>query len=197
MRHLNMGRKFDRNASNREAMFKNLVANLFAHGQIETTVPKAKEVRRIAERVITRAKRLGTALTTEEGSDRRLAVKRDLGRFLPRFSERLVDGEPERLDVVEHLFREVAPRYMQRPGGYTQIFKTGNRRGDNAEMALLRLMPEDVASAKPAAKKAPKAKAAKAETTKAEAAPAAAAEVSEPVRAKAPKAKKTAKKTEG
>ena len=75
MRHLNTGRKFDRNSSNREAMFKNLVANLLAHGQIQTTVPKAKEVRRIAERVITRAKRLGTDLTKEEGSARRLAVK--------------------------------------------------------------------------------------------------------------------------
>jgi large subunit ribosomal protein L17 len=197
MRHLNTGRKFDRNASNREAMFKNLVANLLAHGQIETTVPKAKEVRRIAERVITRAKRLGTDLTKEEGSARRLAVKRDLAKFLPRWSERLVDGEPERLDVVEHLFREVAPKYMQRPGGYTQILKTRNRRGDNAEMALIRLMPEDapVAAAtaseeKPAAKKkAPKA------TAKAEAA---SAEVSEPVRAKAPKAKKAkTEKSEG
>jgi large subunit ribosomal protein L17 len=198
MRHLNTGRKFDRNASNREAMFKNLVANLLAHGQIETTVPKAKEVRRIAERIITRAKRLGTDLTKEEGSARRLAVKRDLAKFLPRWSERLVDGEPERLDVVEHLFREVAPRYMQRPGGYTQILKTHFRRGDNAEMALLRLMPEDAPVAKsgaseekPAAKKkTPKA------TAKAEAAPA--AEVSEPVRAKAPKAKKAkTEKSEG
>jgi large subunit ribosomal protein L17 len=198
MRHLNTGRKFDRNASNREAMFKNLVANLLAHGQIETTVPKAKEVRRIAERVITRAKRLGTDLTKEEGSARRLAVKRDLAKFLPRWSERLVDGEPERLDVVEHLFREVAPRYLQRPGGYTQILKTGNRRGDNAEMALIRLMPEDapvakataVSEEKPAAKKAPKA------TAKAEAA--ATTDVSEPVRAKAPKAKKAkTEKSEG
>lgn len=191
MRHLNMGRKFDRNSSNREAMFKNLVANLLAHGQIETTVPKAKEIRRIAERVITRAKRLGPDLAKDELTGpvaaRRLALKRDLGRFLPRFAERLVDGEPERLDLVEHLFREVAPRYMQRPGGYTQILKTRNRRGDNAEMALLRLMPADEGSAKPI--KA--VKAAKAEP-KTEAAP-----VAEAVRAKAPKAKKTAKTTEG
>jgi large subunit ribosomal protein L17 len=201
MRHLNTGRKFDRNASNREAMFKNLVANLLAHGQIETTVPKAKEVRRIAERIITRAKRLGTDLTKEEGSARRLAVKRDLAKFLPRWSERLVDGEPERLDVVEHLFREVAPRYLQRPGGYTQILKTRNRRGDNAEMALIRLMPEDAQGAtttaaveeKPAAKK----KSTKA-TAKAGAAATTTAEVSEPVRAKAPKAKKAkTEKSEG
>ena len=61
MRHLNLGRKFDRNSSNRRAMFRNLVGNLLAHGQIETTVPKAKEIRRIAERIITKAKRLGPA----------------------------------------------------------------------------------------------------------------------------------------
>ncbi|MEI8256917.1 MAG: 50S ribosomal protein L17 [Deltaproteobacteria bacterium] len=178
MRHLNTGRKFDRNSSNREAMFKNMVANLLAHGQIETTVPKAKEIRRLTERVITRAKRLGPDLVTEEGSARRLAVKRDIGRFLPRWGERLVDGEPERLDMVEHLFREVAPRYLNRPGGYTQILKTRNRRGDNAEMALLRLMPADVDSAP-------------AKSVEADATPA-----PEAVRTEAPKAKKAAK-TEG
>ncbi len=177
MRHLNTGRKFDRNSSNREAMFKNMVANLLAHGQIETTVPKAKEIRRITERVITRAKRLGPDLVAEQVTARRLAVKRDLGRFLPRWGERLVDGLPERLDMVEHLFREVAPRYINRPGGYTQILKTRNRRGDNAEMALLRLMPADEGAPK----------AAVVET------PAAAAPATEAVRTKAPKAKKTAK----
>lgn len=144
MRHLNLGRKFDRNPSNRRAMFRNLVANLFAHGQIETTVAKAKEVRRIAERIITRAKRLGPDVAREDlqgpAAARRLAVKRQLARFLPRYSERLVNGEPERIDVVEHLFREIAPRYLDRPGGYTRIFKTRNRRGDNAEMALLTLV---------------------------------------------------------
>jgi large subunit ribosomal protein L17 len=144
MRHANMGRKFDRNASSRRAMFRNLVANLFAHGQIETTVPKAKETRRIAERIITRAKRLGTDVANPdlsgEAAARRLAVKRELAKFLPRFSERLVDGEAERLDVVEHLFREIAPQYLGRPGGYTRIVKTRNRRGDNAEMALLMLV---------------------------------------------------------
>jgi len=146
MRHLNTGRKFDRNTSSRTAMFGNMVANLFAHGQIETTIPKAKEVRRIAERVITRARRLGPDVASAEVSPqfaaRRLALKRDLARDLPRFSERLRDGVAERIDVIEVLFREIAPRYLQRPGGYTQIFRLGNRRGDNAEMALLRLVPD-------------------------------------------------------
>jgi len=125
-------------------MFRNLVANLFAHGQIETTVPKAKEVRRIAERIITKAKRLGADASAEKlegaAAARRLAVKRDVAKFLPAFGERLVDGVAERLDMVEHLFREVAPKYLTRPGGYTRILKTRNRRGDNAEMALLTLI---------------------------------------------------------
>lgn len=144
MRHQNLGRKFDRDSSSRKAMFKNLVANLFAHGRIETTVPKAKEVRRIAERMITKVTRLGGDINAAdlEGvrAARRLAVKRDLAKFLPRNAERIVDGEPERLDVVEHLFREVAPRFVGRPGGYTRVIKTRNRRGDNAEMAILTLV---------------------------------------------------------
>lgn len=125
-------------------MFKNLVANLFAHGRIETTVQKAKETRRIAERIITRATRLGQDVAAEglEGAAaaRRLAVKRHLSRSLPRYAERLVDGVPERLEVVEHLFREIAPKYVGRPGGYTRIVRTRARRGDNAELALLMLV---------------------------------------------------------
>jgi len=178
MRHLNVGRKFDRDTSNRRAMFKNLVANLFAHGEIQTTVPKAKEVRRIAERMITRAKRLGADVNkaglTGPAAAKRLALKRDLAKSLPRFGERLVNGEPEQLDVVEHLFREVAPKFLDRPGGYTQIFKTGNRRGDNAEMALIRLVGFKRGAGKVAA----------GETTTATASPA-----TEGVRTSGPKAK--------
>ncbi len=148
MRHLNSGRKFDRNGSNRAAMFKNLVANLFAHERIETTVPKAKEVRRIAERLITRAARLGSDVNATEIPDarvaaRRLALKRQLRSYLPAWGERVVDGRPERIDVVEHLFREIAPRFIGRPGGYTRIFKTRFRRGDNAELAYLELVRRD------------------------------------------------------
>ena len=82
MRHLNFGRKFDRDTSDRAAMFKNLVSNLFAHERIETTVPKAKELRRIAERIIARASKLGPDASAETPSDpaaaaRRLALKRD------------------------------------------------------------------------------------------------------------------------
>jgi large subunit ribosomal protein L17 len=165
MRHLNIGRKFDRNASNRRAMFKNLVANLLSHGQIETTVAKAKEVRRITERVITKAKRLGTTVDAKEldaaAARRRLSVKRDIGKFLPKLGERTVDGEVQTLDMVEHLFRDVAPKFADRPGGYTRILKTRNRRGDNAPMAIIQLLGfEKVkrAGAEPLAVKAPKVK---------------------------------------
>lgn len=147
MRHMNAGRKFDRNGSNRAAMFRNLVANLFAHERIETTVPKAKELRRIAERMITRAARLGAdanaAELTGDAAARRLALKRQIASELPRFTERWVDGELERIDVTEHLFREIAPRFVGRQGGYTRILRTRNRRGDNAEMAFIELVQRD------------------------------------------------------
>ena len=148
MRHQTAGRKFDRDGASRTAMFKNLVANLFAHERIETTVPKAKELRRIAERMITRAARLGAAVNAETVADpkvaaARLALKRDLKSELPRWRERIVDGELERIDVVEHLFREIAPRFLERKGGYTRILKTRNRRGDNAELALIELVERD------------------------------------------------------
>jgi large subunit ribosomal protein L17 len=148
MRHLNAGRKFDRDGSSRAAMFKNLVANLFANERIETTVPKAKEVRRIAERLITRAARLGADVNAvtlaPDAAAKRLALKRSIGSVLPQWGERLVNGEPERIDVVEHLFREIAPRYLKRPGGYTRILKTRNRRGDNAEMAIIELVDRNL-----------------------------------------------------
>ena len=148
MRHQNAGRKFDRDGSSRTAMFKNLVANLFAHERIETTVPKAKELRRIAERMITRAARLGAVVNAETVEDpklaaQRLAVKRDLKSSLPRWRERVVDGQLERIDVVEHLFREIAPRFIGRDGGYTRILRTRNRRGDNAELAYIELVTRD------------------------------------------------------
>ena len=152
MRHANAGRKFDRDGSSRAAMFKNLVANLFANERIETTVPKAKELRRIAERLITRAARFGADANNADATPavvaRRLATKRSIASVLPQWGERLVNGEPERIDVVEHLFREIAPRYVNRQGGYTRILKTRNRRGDNAEMAIIELVDRNTSVGK-------------------------------------------------
>lgn len=145
MRHANSGRKFDRDGSSRAAMFKNLVANLFAHERIETTVPKAKEVRRIAERMIAKASAFGENANNPNVQDpkvlaARLALKRQIGSYLPQWRERYVGGELERIDVIEHLFREIAPRFVNRHGGYTRILKTRNRRGDNAELAIIELV---------------------------------------------------------
>src|SRR2546423_15266822 len=101
MRHLNAGRKFGRNSSHRRAMFRNLAANLIAHERIETTDQKAKELRRVAERLITKAIRLGEVAYTKnedlKPADRakRLHVERLVGAFIPRFGTKLDDGEPK------------------------------------------------------------------------------------------------------
>jgi large subunit ribosomal protein L17 len=116
MRHLKSGRKLNRTSSHREAMFKNMAASLIKHELIRTTLPKAKELRRIAEPLITLAKKDGVA-------NRRLAFAR------------LRDKQ-----AVGKLFVEIGPRYRARPGGYLRILKCGNRVGDNAPMAYVELV---------------------------------------------------------
>ena len=116
MRHLKSGRKLNRTSSHREAMFKNMAASLIKHELIRTTLPKAKELRRIAEPLITLAKNDGVA-------NRRLAFAR------------LRDKQ-----AVGKLFIELGPRYRARPGGYLRILKCGNRVGDNAPMAYVELV---------------------------------------------------------
>lgn len=124
MRHLKSGRQLNRNSAHRKAMFRNMAASLFRHEVIRTTVPKAKELRRTAEPLITMAK-------TDSVAKRRLAFSRLRDR-----------------DVVTKLFNEIAPRYTSRPGGYLRILKCGIRPGDNAPMAIVELMdrPENVGS---------------------------------------------------
>jgi large subunit ribosomal protein L17 len=128
MRHRNTGRQLSRNSSHRKAMLRNMTASLLRHEVIKTTVPKAKELRRVAEPLITLAKGDGVA-------KRRLAF------------DRLRDR-----DVVTKLFNELGPRYKERPGGYLRILKCGFRAGDNAPMALVELVdrPAEEAEAKPA-----------------------------------------------
>jgi len=116
MRHMKSGRKLNRTSSHREAMFKNMASSLFKHELIRTTLPKAKELRRVAEPLITLAKTDGVA-------NRRLAFAR------------LRDKE-----AVGKLFVELGPRYRERKGGYTRILKCGFRVGDSAPMAYIELV---------------------------------------------------------
>ena len=144
MRHLKSGRKFDRNASSRRAMFRNLAANLILHERIETTDAKAKELRRVAERLVTRAARLGKVAYTrpselsESDKAKRLHATRLVGSFVGRFGTRTVsDGEYQKVDLVEKLFTDLAKRFEGRAGGYTRIIKLGARRGDGAQMSVI------------------------------------------------------------
>jgi large subunit ribosomal protein L17 len=116
MRHLKSGRKLNRNSSHRKAMFRNMANSLFQHEIIKTTVPKAKELRRVAEPLITLAK-------SDSVAHRRLAF------------DRLRDKES-----VGKLFNELGPRYVERPGGYLRILKCGYRTGDKAPMAYVELV---------------------------------------------------------
>lgn len=116
MRHRQSGRKLNRNSSSRKAMFRNMAASLLRHELIKTTLPKAKELRRVAEPLITIAK-------SDSVANRRLAF------------DRLRDR-----DVVTKLFNELGPRYESRPGGYLRILKCGFRTGDKAPMAYVELV---------------------------------------------------------
>lgn len=122
MRHRNSGRQLSRNSTHRKAMLQNMAVSLLRHEIIKTTLPKAKELRRVAEPLITLAK-------IDNVSKRRLAFARLRDR-----------------DIVTKLFNELAPRYKTRPGGYLRILKCGFRSGDNAPMAIVELMDRPEAS---------------------------------------------------
>lgn len=157
MRHQKAGRKFGRNTSHRRAMFRNLAGNLVLHGQIKTTDAKAKELRRIAERLVTKAIRLGDDLTVDVAKvkdederqrilARRLHARREVARFLPKqLAKTNPDGTVEQVDLLHKLFTDIAPRYVERAkdnkgGGYTRIIKVNHRRGDNAPMSLIEFL---------------------------------------------------------
>ena len=132
MRHRQAGRKLNRNSSHRDAMFRNMATSLFQHETIRTTVAKAKELRRVAEPLITLAK-------DDSLAHRRLAFDRIRDR-----------------DIVGKLFNELGPRYKSRPGGYLRILKCGFRSGDSAPMAIVELVdrPLEEAAAAPVVEEA-------------------------------------------
>ncbi len=121
MRHRKSGRHLNRTSSHRQAMFKNMAVSLIEHEIIKTTLPKAKELRRVAEPLITLAKEDSVA-------NRRLAFSRTRSK-----------------EAVGKLFGELGPRYQERTGGYLRILKCGFRAGDNAPMAYVELVDRPVA----------------------------------------------------
>jgi large subunit ribosomal protein L17 len=121
MRHRKSGRHFNRTSAHRQAMFKNMAVSLFEHEIIKTTLPKAKELRRVAEPLITLAKEDSVA-------NRRLAFARTRSKA-----------------AVGKLFTDLGPRYQERPGGYIRILKCGFRAGDNAPRAYVELVDRPVA----------------------------------------------------
>ena len=120
MRHRKSGRQLNRTSSHRQAMFKNMSVSLIEHEVIKTTLPKAKELRRVIEPLITLAKQDSVA-------NRRLAFSRTRSK-----------------EAVGKLFNELGPRYVERPGGYVRILKCGFRTGDNAPMAYVELVDRPV-----------------------------------------------------
>ena len=122
MRHRNSGRKLNRTSSHRIAMFANMMAALIKHEQIKTTLPKAKTLRPVMEKLVTLSRRGGSDLHARRQA---IAQVRDL-------------------DQVKKLFDVIGPRYSDRPGGYTRVLKAGFRHGDNAPMAFIEFIDRDV-----------------------------------------------------
>ncbi len=122
MRHRNQGRKLNKTSSHRTAMFANMAAALIKHEQIKTTLPKAKELRPVVEKLVTLSRRGGADLHARRQA---LATVRDA-------------------DQVRKLFDVLGPRYAGRPGGYTRVLKAGFRHGDNAAMAYIEFVDRDV-----------------------------------------------------
>jgi large subunit ribosomal protein L17 len=162
MRHLKKSRRFGRSPHHRKAMFNNMVTSLFLHERLLTTLEKAKELRRLAEKLITLGKR-GTLAARRTAAKRLQTTGRKEGKQF--FNEE---------KALRNLFETIAPRFADRPGGYTRIIRTGRRLGDNAAMAFIELLPEErktpskgkgkkgkKGGAKKPAKKAAKAKPAK------------------------------------
>ncbi|MBU1536085.1 50S ribosomal protein L17 [Myxococcota bacterium] len=140
MRHRKTGRKFGKNSSHRQAMFRNMVSSLIEHGRIRTTTAKAKELRRFVDKTITWGTSLGSLITTPKdklSDDQKAKIVHHY-----RMAKRLLPDK----NLLTKLFQEIAPLYLdetgtvRREGGYTRVVKGLNRRGDNAPMAIIELM---------------------------------------------------------
>ena len=142
MRHRNAGRKLSRNSSHRRALLRNLVTSFLEHGRLMTTLPKAKEVRPLAEKMITLGKRDN------------LHARRQVHAYL------LKDA------IAKKVFESIAPKFADRKGGYSRIIKLGNRKGDGADLAIIELLGSELETRK--AERAAKAKEKESKTSKKE-----------------------------
>jgi len=147
MKHRVVGRRLDRTTEHRTAMFRNLVTSLIHHERITTTTPKAKELKRFADKIITLAK-----------------------RATPH-ARRIANRDVRDVEALNKLFGPLADRFKTRPGGYTRLVRVGRRAGDNAELAVIELLDRAPAAAPEGEEKKGEAKAAKAPKAKAEKAP--------------------------
>lgn len=137
MRHLKSGRKFSIAADHRKAMFRNLVTSLMEHGRVRTTDQKAKELRSLADRIITLSKRVpADELAALQGDALKAAQAKRVHAI--RLARRWITDR----DVLTKVFTEYSSRYAQRPGGYTRVLKLGRRPGDQAQMSLIELVTE-------------------------------------------------------
>lgn len=146
MRHQKSGRKFSRTSAHRKAMFSNMVASLVLHGKIETTVPKAKELRRLADRTIS----WGTSVAslTAKGRDKLSPAEKAKIVHAMRMAGRVIRSS----EALHKLFGEVAPAVADRHGGYTRLLKTRVRLGDAAPMSIVALVGNEVEAEKEAPK---------------------------------------------
>lgn len=138
MRHLNGGNKLSLVSSHRNAMLRNMVTSLMEHGRIRTTEARAKEARRIADRVITLSKRVPNASLASLTGEALATAKAQRVHAI-RLAGRWVNSK----DVLHTVFTTYSDRYATRPGGYTRIYKLGKRPGDQADMVLLELVTEE------------------------------------------------------
>ena len=163
MRHRKSGRKLGRNSSHRKAMFRNMATSLLEHGQIKTTDAKAKELRKVVDRLITLSKRVTPSdLEAASGAEEASLLQKRLHAV--RQARKTVKDR----DILQKLFSEYSEQFASRPGGYTRITKLGRRDGDNAPMSIIELVAEPCEPKAKKAKPAPVAEAAPVEEAPAE-----------------------------